>query len=90
MPSLRSTEIHFRSSVGSCPIAMILALNREELMSRINRRGTITHLGSFDQLCPSDGPDPANKDLKHMEMVSGQLVIARYESIWSQFLSTIP
>lgn len=67
----------------------VLGLNRKELTSRISRRGTTTHLDYFDQLCPPDAPEPSKKDLKHMEMVAGQLLSAGYEPISSQFLCTI-
>lgn len=58
-------------------------------MSRISRRGTTMHLDYFDQLCPPDAPEPSKKDLKHMEMVAGQLLSAGYEPISSQSLCTI-
>lgn len=70
-------------------LPQVLKLNRKELTSRISRRSTTTHLDYFDQLCPPDGPEPSKKDLKHMEMVAGQLLSAGYEPISSQFLCTI-
>lgn len=54
----------------------MLALNHAEVVSRIERRGATTHLDSFEQLCAPDAPEPDKKQLKHMEIVAGQLLRA--------------
>ncbi|KAL1852463.1 hypothetical protein Daus18300_012144 [Diaporthe australafricana] len=66
-----------------------LALNHNEVVARINRRGNTTHLDYFEHLCPPDAPEPGKKELKHMEIVAGQLLSAGYEPISSQFLCTL-
>lgn len=66
-----------------------LALNHKEVLTRINRRGNTTHLDYFEHLCPPDAPEPGAGELKHMEMVAGQLLSAGYEPIASQFLCTL-
>lgn len=66
-----------------------LALNHKEVITRINRRGNTTHLDYFEHLCPPDAPEPNKKELKHMEIVAGQLLSAGYEPISSQFLCTL-
>ncbi|KAK7742410.1 hypothetical protein SLS53_004556 [Cytospora paraplurivora] len=66
-----------------------LALNHKEVVTRINRRGNTTHLDYFEHLCPPDAPEPNNKQLKHMEIVAGQLLSAGYEPISSQFMCTL-
>lgn len=66
-----------------------LALNHKEVLTRINRRGNTTHLDYFEHLCPPEAPEPNKKELKHMEMVAGQLLSAGYEPISSQFLCTL-
>lgn len=66
-----------------------LALNHKEVVARINRRGNTTHLDYFEHLCPPEALEPNKKELKHMEMVAGQLLSAGYEPISSQFLCTL-
>lgn len=66
-----------------------LGLNHKEVVARINRRGNTTHLDYFEHLCPPDAPEPNKKELKHMEIVAGQLLSAGYEPISSQFLCTL-
>ncbi|KAJ4421142.1 hypothetical protein N0V82_003906 [Gnomoniopsis sp. IMI 355080] len=64
-------------------------LREVQVVNRIERRGTTTHLNYFDQICPPDAPEPDKKQLKHMEIVAGQLLTAGYEPISSQFLCTL-
>ncbi|KAL2284106.1 hypothetical protein FJTKL_09098 [Diaporthe vaccinii] len=66
-----------------------LGLNHKEVIARINRRGNTAHLDYFEHLCPPESPEPNKKELKHMEIVAGQLLSAGYELISSQFLCTL-
>ncbi|KAF7535628.1 hypothetical protein G7054_g5244 [Neopestalotiopsis clavispora] len=47
-----------------------LALNHKEVVTRIQRRGNTSHLDYFEHLCPPNGPEPNEKELKHMETVA--------------------
>ncbi|KAK7750409.1 hypothetical protein SLS62_007708 [Diatrype stigma] len=67
----------------------IQGLNRKALESRIERRGNTKHLDHFEQLLPADAPLPTKAELKHIEVVTGHLVIAGYEPIASQIFGTI-
>lgn len=66
-----------------------LALNHQEVLARIQRRGNTAHLDYFDHLFPPDAPEPSKDELRHIEMVAGQLLSAGYEPISSQFLCTL-
>lgn len=68
----------------------ILRHNREEVKSRISRRGKLRHLDYFEQLCPENSPTPEQgKPFKHLEQVAGQLLLAGFDPIANQFFSTI-
>ncbi|KAI0469974.1 cytochrome P450 [Xylariaceae sp. FL0804] len=64
-------------------------INKEALDSRIERRGNVEHLDHFEQLLPVGVPIPTGKEQKHIEVVTGHLVIAGYEPIASQTFCTI-
>lgn len=64
-------------------------MNQKALESRIERRGNTKHLDHFEQLLPADAPDPTKAEKKHIEVITGHLVIAGYEPIASQMLGTI-
>jgi hypothetical protein len=64
-------------------------LNRKELERRIEHRGKTKHLDHFDQLLPVEAPEPTRKEKSHIEAVCGQLFIAGYAPVESQFLCTI-
>ncbi|KAK8070609.1 hypothetical protein PG997_010812 [Apiospora hydei] len=53
------------------------------------RRGKVEHLDHFEQFVPADGPLPTKKEQKHIEVVTGHLVVAGYEPIASQIYGTI-
>ena len=64
-------------------------MNQQALESRIERRGNSEHLDHFEQLLPAEAPAPTREELKHIEVVTGHLVIAGYEPIASQIFCTI-
>jgi hypothetical protein len=64
-------------------------LNKNALESRIQRLGNPIHLDHFEQLLPANTPTPTRKEQKHIEVVTGHLVIAGYEPIASQIFCTI-
>ncbi|KAK8078964.1 hypothetical protein PG994_002771, partial [Apiospora phragmitis] len=64
-------------------------MNIQALESRIMRRGNVEHLDHFEQLLPADAPAPTRKEQKHIEVVTGHLVVAGYEPIASQIYGTI-
>lgn len=86
---LASLKVLFIRSSLIATLPKILALNHSEVVTRIERRGITTHLDYFDQVCPPGAPEPNKKQLKHMEIVAGQLLSAGYEPISSQFLCTL-
>ncbi|GAB1312667.1 Benzoate 4-monooxygenase cytochrome P450 [Madurella fahalii] len=64
-------------------------LNRAEFERRIARRGETKHADHFDQLLGASAPAPTAKQKTHLGVVAGQLLVAGYEPISSQFLCTI-
>ncbi|RYO84481.1 hypothetical protein DL762_005654 [Monosporascus cannonballus] len=64
-------------------------MNQEALESRIARRGNTEHLDHFEQLLPVNAPAPTREEQKHIEVITGHLVIAGYEPIASQIFCTI-
>ncbi|KAK2611601.1 hypothetical protein N8I77_004934 [Diaporthe amygdali] len=91
MKQMQTTPLKFLfippSLIATLP--RTLALNHREVLTRIERRGNTTHLDYFEHLCPPDAPEPCKKELKHMEIIAGQLLSAGYEPISSQFLCTL-
>jgi cytochrome P450 len=61
--------------------------SRQQLERRIRRQGAVEHLDFIDQLIPADRQLPKGKELRHLEQVAGQLLIAEYEppSLWFYF-----
>ncbi|EPE36373.1 Cytochrome P450 [Glarea lozoyensis ATCC 20868] len=64
-------------------------LNRETLEWRIEHRGGLEHLDHVEQLLSAEAPPPTGQERKALEVVSGQLLIAGYLPVASQFLCTI-
>ncbi|KAI1446033.1 cytochrome P450 [Annulohypoxylon stygium] len=59
--------------------------SRQQLERRIRRKGAVEHLDFFEQFIPDDREPPKNrKDMRHLEQVAGQLLIAGYEppALW--------
>ncbi|POS72543.1 isotrichodermin C-15 hydroxylase, partial [Diaporthe helianthi] len=59
------------------------------LERRIRRQGAVEHLDFFEQLIPADREPPKGKELRHLEQVAGQLLIAGYEPPSNWFYFTI-
>ena len=64
-------------------------MNRQALESRVERGENTEHLDHFEQLLPADAPTPSKAELKHIEVITGHLVIAGYEPIASQIFCTL-
>ena len=59
--------------------------SRQQLEQRIRRKGAVEHLDFFEQLIPEDRVPPKDPlELRHLEQVAGQLLIAGYEppALW--------
>ncbi|KAI1661697.1 cytochrome P450 [Daldinia decipiens] len=62
--------------------------SREQLERRIRRKGSALHLDFFEQIIPEDREPPKDrKELRHLEQVAGQLLVAGYEppALWFYF-----
>ncbi|PHH88581.1 hypothetical protein CDD83_7349 [Cordyceps sp. RAO-2017] len=67
------------------PHSHIRAHSREQLERRIRRKGAVEHLDFFEQLIPESREPPAGRrEMRHLEQVAGQLLVAGYEppSLW--------
>ncbi|KAI1248554.1 hypothetical protein MGN70_009753 [Eutypa lata] len=56
-----------------------------QLEQRIRRKGAVEHLDYFEQLIPENREPPKDrKDMRHLEQVAGQLLVAGYEppALW--------
>ncbi|KAI1246918.1 hypothetical protein MGN70_010803 [Eutypa lata] len=67
----------------------VQSMNQKALESRIEQRGNTEHLDHFEQLLPADAPTPTREEQKHIEVVTGHLVVAGYEPIASQIFCTM-
>ncbi|KAK5992617.1 Cytochrome P450 monooxygenase TwmD [Cladobotryum mycophilum] len=68
----------------------IRAHSRMQLEHRIRRKGAVEHLDFFEQLIPEDREPPKDpKEMRHLEQVAGQLLIAGYEPPVMWFYFTI-
>lgn len=62
--------------------------SRRQLEHRIRRKGAVEHLDFFEQIIPEDREPPTDpKEMRHLEQVAGQLLIAGYEppALWFYF-----
>lgn len=61
--------------------------SRQQLQRRIQRQGAVEHLDFIEQLIPADHIPPKGSELRHLEQVAGQLLLAGYEppSLWFYF-----
>lgn len=62
--------------------------SRQQLERRIRRKGAVEHLDFFEQIIPEDREPPKErKDMRHLEQVAGQLLLAGYEppAMWFYF-----
>lgn len=59
--------------------------SRQQLEQRIRRKGAVEHLDFFEQIIPEDREPPKDSlEMRHLEQVAGQLLVAGYEppAIW--------
>ncbi|PSR80560.1 benzoate 4-monooxygenase cytochrome P450 [Coniella lustricola] len=59
--------------------------SRQQLERRIRRKGAVEHVDFFEQIIPDDKEPPRDKqEMRHLEQVAGQLLIAGYEppALW--------
>lgn len=62
--------------------------SREQLERRIRRKGAVEHLDFFEQIIPENREPPKDmKEMRHLEQVAGQLLVAGYEppALWLYF-----
>lgn len=61
--------------------------SRQQLERRIRHQGAVEHLDFIEQLIPTNREPPKGKELRHLEQVAGQLLLAGYEppSLWFYF-----
>jgi hypothetical protein len=68
----------------------LMHMNSQDAKTRLERRGTITNLDYFETLVPFDAPVPADKkEIKHLENIAGQLLLASWQPLANQFYSLI-
>lgn len=61
--------------------------SRQQLKVRVQRQGAVEHLDFIEQLIPADHIPPKGSELRHLEQVAGQLLLAGFEppSLWLYF-----
>lgn len=89
LPLLSPLKFPFVPPSVLAGFAEVKRLNKQALASRVERRGTVKHLDHFEQFIPADAPAPTKQEQKHIEVVTGHLVVAGYELIASQVYGTI-
>ncbi|KAI1147270.1 cytochrome P450 [Nemania diffusa] len=63
-----------------CPHGDIRQHSRARLEQRIRQRGVVEHLDFIEQIIPEDREPPSDpKEMRHLEQVAGQLLVAGYE-----------
>lgn len=68
----------------------VMKINSEEVQRRIDRRGQTEHLDYFEHTVPAHEPAPTGqKQIKHLEQIAGQLLVASWEPVSNQFYSVI-
>lgn len=73
------------------PHADIRAHSRSQLEERIRRQGAVEHLDFFEHIIPADREPPKDrKEMRHLEQVAGQLLIAGFEApkMWLYMMIT--
>ncbi|KAI0470442.1 cytochrome P450 [Xylariaceae sp. FL0804] len=84
-PLLAPLKYMFLVVTSMRPHSHIRDHSRAQLERRIRRRGAVDHLDFFEQIIPEDREPPSNRDeMRHLEQVAGQLLVAGYEppSLW--------
>lgn len=68
----------------------LMAMNSEDVKTRIERRGQTEGLDYFEQLLPADKPVPQEKsEMLHLQNVLGQLLLASWQPLANQFYSLL-
>lgn len=68
----------------------VMKINSQEVQRRIDRRGQTDHLDYFEHIVPADKPAPEDKkQIKHLEQIAGQLLVASWEPVSNQLYSVI-
>ena len=70
------------------PHSHIRGHSREQLERRIRRKGAVEHLDFFEQIVPKNREPPQDRnEMRHLEQVAGQLLVAGYEppALWLYF-----
>jgi hypothetical protein len=71
------------------PHSHIREHSRKRLEQRIRRKGSAMHLDFFEQIIREDREPPKDrKELRHLEQVAGQLLVAGYEAPELWFYAT--
>ncbi|KAI0025983.1 cytochrome P450 [Xylariomycetidae sp. FL0641] len=68
--------------------AAIRAHSSQRIQQRIRRKGAVKHLDFFEQIIPENREPPEDpREMRHLEQIAGQLLVAGYEppSIWFYF-----
>ncbi|RYP69623.1 hypothetical protein DL769_005243 [Monosporascus sp. CRB-8-3] len=89
-PLLSPLKYLFLLFTAMRPHSHIRDHSRQQLEQRIRRKGAVEHLDFFEQLIPEDREPPKDrKEMRHLEQVAGQLLVAGYEPPAMWFYSTI-
>ena len=84
-PFLSPLKYPLLLAAGMRPHSDIRNHSRQQLERRIRRKGIVQHLDFFEQIIPEDREPPKDpKEMRHLEQVAGQLLVAGYElpSMW--------
>jgi cytochrome P450 len=87
-PLLTPLKYLFLFLTSSKSHAAIRKHSRFQLEQRIKRQGAVEHLDFFAHIVPEDRELPKDRrDMRHLEQVAGQLLLASYEapSLWLYF-----
>ncbi|RYP35915.1 hypothetical protein DL767_003604 [Monosporascus sp. MG133] len=87
-PLLSPLKYLFLLFTAMRPYSHIRDHSRQQLEQRIPRNGAVEHRDFFEQLIPEDREPPkARKEMRHLEQVAGQLLVAGYEppAMWFYF-----
>jgi cytochrome P450 len=82
IPLMRPLSILFMPMTAIKSSPQFFELNKKEVQSRIDRRGTTKHPDFVDYMLPLDAPAPTTKQEKvHLEQVALQLFIAGFDPV---------
>lgn len=84
-PLISPLKYLFLLTQVSRPHSDIKKHSRAQLERRIRRKGAVEHLDFFEQVIPETREPPSDpKEMRHLEQVAAQLLVAGYEppSVW--------